>query len=631
MPLESDIESTLDQAIASHEARAFDRAERLYRDVLAADPDHPDALNLLGVVLQDTERAAESIASIERAIAIEPDFPEAFANLARGLNALARSEEALAAARKATAGDPTLGEAWFQAGLAHFGLGQDREALHAFEQAQATGVDSVELRMAIAAATERSGDHVLAAEIWDAVLLERPDNLHATIGLGTSLGNLKETDAALELHRKAVAMAPDDNTALYALAVTLFRQRYDCNELRDVCLRILTTDPDHVDTLLMLAAALTWLGQFDEAREVHRKVLALRPDHPDGPWLLASVSNAPLPDDSLNELRAQFADTSLPMASRIAAVFALGKSLDRAGAYDEAFLAFKAGNDMARQEVPADRVYDRPAVLRYFEQVTTLFTPALFERHRSLGHPSELPVFIVGMPRSGTTLVEQIAASHPAIHGAGERKDIGALLARIAGNQNDLRIGQWDPGLIAAETARHIAMLEGLGGNAVRVIDKLPDNIQFLGQIALLFPNARIIVCQRDPRDVCFSCFSTHFGDQQTWSFSPEECAARALDIERLTNAWRAVLPGRVTEIRYEELVGDLEAESRRLMTFLGVDWDPACLDFHKTARQVTTASYMQVRQPLYDSSVGRWRSYEKHLGPMLALLAGHPRCGGGR
>jgi hypothetical protein len=154
------------------------------------------------------------------------------------------------------------------------------------------------------------------------------------------------------------------------------------------------------------------------------------------------------------------------------------------------------------------------------------------------------------------------------------------------------------------------------------VIDKLPDNILLLGHIRVLFPNARIIICRRDPRDVCISCFTTHFGDHIPWSNDLEECAERAVEIEKLIRYWLLALPGPVLEMHYESLVGNLEAESRRLIDFLGLDWDPACLEFHKTERSVTTSSAWQVRQPLYDSSIGRWRKYRTHLGQMLAVLA---------
>jgi hypothetical protein len=181
---------------------------------------------------------------------------------------------------------------------------------------------------------------------------------------------------------------------------------------------------------------------------------------------------------------------------------------------------------------------------------------------------------------------------------------------------------EWDPAKMRLEANQHVARLRDLGGCATRVIDKMPDNIMVLGQIALLFPKARIIVCRRDLRDVCISCFTNHFTETLPWTTDLENCAFRAVQTERLMQHWRRVLPVQMIEIDYENLVTNLEAESRRLIGFLGLEWDPACLDFHNNKRAVATASYWQVRQPIYDSSIGRWRHFECHLEPMLKILS---------
>ena len=198
------------------------------------------------------------------------------------------------------------------------------------------------------------------------------------------------------------------------------------------------------------------------------------------------------------------------------------------------------------------------------------------------------------------------------------------IVVRLNRGQGFVAPTHWDPDQLREETSRHLARLRGIGGDAERVADKLPDNIQLLGQIRVMFPNARVVICRRDLRDVCVSCFTNRFEDPLPWSHDLKQCAERAVEIERLTDHWRAVLPGPLLEVSYELLVRDLESESRRLIEFLGLDWDPACFQFHKTRRVVATASAWQVRQPLYDSSVGRWRRYRKHLGPMLKVLAGY-------
>ena len=228
------------------------------------------------------------------------------------------------------------------------------------------------------------------------------------------------------------------------------------------------------------------------------------------------------------------------------------------------------------------------------------------------------------MPRSGTSLVEQIAASHRLVHGAGERKDIAGILSTLGGGKMGKLPSTWDPASVRREAAEHVRKLHHLSGGAARVIDKLPLNIVVLGQIAVLFPGARIVVCRRDPRDVSLSCFFQYFQeDAMPWTDSLEDCGFRSQEIDRLMTHWREVLPLPILEIEYEALVGNLEAESRRLIDFLGLDWDPACLSFHKTERTVMTASLWQVRQPLYASSVGRWRHYRRHLGPLLRELKG--------
>ena len=179
-----------------------------------------------------------------------------------------------------------------------------------------------------------------------------------------------------------------------------------------------------------------------------------------------------------------------------------------------------------------------------------------------------------------------------------------------------------DPGLAHRLANEYIERLKSLGNGADRVIDKMPDTILHLGLVTLLFPSARIVFCRRDPRDVCLSCYFLPFNQLLPWAYDLVDCGFRALEIERLADHWRRVLPMRMLTIDYESLVADLEGESRRLIEFLGLDWEPACLEFYKTERPVRTSSGWQVRQPLYTSSVGRWRKYEKHLGPLLEVLA---------
>jgi tetratricopeptide (TPR) repeat protein len=622
MPDRIDIEATLDAAVAAQEVGDLDRAEALCRTIIGTVPDHAEALNILGVIMQDRGQVHESIALLSRAADIDPDFPDAFVNLARGLRFTGMEERAAAAARRATELDPDLGEAWRQLGFVLVSLKQYGEAVVALREAIARMPDAIDLHVQLGLAAHCLKDHETAANAWREVLRLRPDRTDARVNLGVALTELNQLDEAISLLRQASERTPDDTNALTALAHALHR-RYDGVELASVCRRLLADDPGRLDILALFASALIWLGQFGELKNACDALLA---EQPDKLWFVKQIG-AIVPDnmdrDEMDLCRAELNDASLPELRRIAAGYALARALDRAMDYDAAFDAFRTTNALIHAtDKSANAGFDRAELRAYVDSTCRMFPAFFFPAFRPAGNPSDLPVFVVGMMRSGTSLVEQIAASHPRVFGAGERPDAVNLVTRLNRGPAFVSPSRWDRDQLQHEAANHVTLLRTLGGDVDRVIDKLPANIQILGQIRALFPNARIIICRRDLRDVCFSCFTTHFGERIPWSHDLEDCAMRTMEIERLTRHWLSVLPGPVLEVNYETLVGDLEAESRRLVDFLGLAWDAACLEFHKTERPVTTASAWQVRQPLYDSSIGRWRRYRSHLGPMLRILA---------
>jgi tetratricopeptide (TPR) repeat protein len=618
-----DLDAVLDMAIASHEARDLDRAESLYQDVLCAQPDHAEALNLLGLVQQDRGKLEESISLIAQALEIDPDFPDAHANLARGFNLLGAAEKAAEAARKAVELDPALGEGWLQLGRAALDLGHDQEALTALTEATSHFPQAPEVFAGIGYAAQKLGKPVEALAAWRKVLKLQPDRIDALINAGAAHVEMNQLEDALALHRQAAEKAPEDTTALAALAATLHRL-YRPSDFVPLCRAVLAREPERADILTILGAGLTWLGQFDEAAATCEAALSLDPDYVPARQLLGRLRPETLDTPTVARFREQMADSSLSVQDRASAGFAVAKALDRTGDFDAAFRMYQSANALYHaQAQEAGRGFNLPEFQSYVDWARVTFTSAVFAETREVGNPSELPVFIVGMPRSGTSLVEQIAASHNRVYGAGERMDIAELLKRINKVPAYIPPGRWDRGQVREESERHISHLQALGGEVDRVIDKMPDNVKVLGQIRVMFPNARIIICRRDLRDVCVSCCTTHFGESINWAWALEECAQQAVELERLVDYWRSVLPGPVLEISYEALVANMEEESRRLIDFLGLDWDPGCLAFHKTERPVTTASAQQVRQPIFDSSIGKWRRYEAHLGPMLRILAG--------
>jgi tetratricopeptide (TPR) repeat protein len=381
--------------------------------------------------------------------------------------------------------------------------------------------------------------------------------------------------------------------------------------------RAIDLDPNHLEMWLYLGKCESVLGNFETAAKHYRHALAIDPSYQDAKVGLSSLHlDYGLSD--LEHLGSVLHDPHGNLRDRTLAGFALGDSLNQKGRYEEAFAATAEANRLRRAMLPPSvEVFD-------VDMLRRIFPPEVFQETAAWGDPSALPVFIVGLPRSGTTLVEQIIASHRSAFGAGELEDIIRLVRLVEDGQGYRPPREWNPLTVRRAAAQHLVRLSELGGDALRVVDKMPDNVMYVGHISILFPNARIILCRRDLRDVGVSCFMQAFSDKMNWTNDLTDIAVRIRETERLVALWREVLPRPMLEVQYEELIANPEAESRRLIEFLGLDWDPTCLSFHETKRPVTTSSFWQVRQPLYSSSVGRWRNYRKHLGPLLEGLAGY-------
>jgi hypothetical protein len=343
----------------------------------------------------------------------------------------------------------------------------------------------------------------------------------------------------------------------------------------------------------------------------------------------------PLGDSEVHRIRTLLARPGLPPTDAPRLHFGLGVRADRTGAHDEAFDHFNRANALRRRLLQvAGTAHDAEEHHAWIEQIITTCDAAYFRHVAGLGRRTERPVFIVGMPRSGTSLVEQILASHPDVFGAGELRDIDLLAkklpARWGGREAyPVCLRNLDAATTSFLADKYLERLARLNGPAIRVTDKMPMNFLNLGLIAALFPRARVIHCVRDPLDVCLSCY---FQDFVGVNFSCDlgDLASYYRDYERLMAHWRSVLPLPLLEVVYEELVEDQEAVSRRLVSFCGLNWDDRCLAFHQNRRLVHTASLVQVRQPIYKGSVGRWRHYAAHLRPLLEALGRSVEQGAG-
>ena len=610
----------LEAALAYHKAGQRDRAERLCRKVLRRIPHQPDALRLLGDIASERGRHEYAVQLISRALDGLVDSAEAHYSLGNALRALGRFDEAVRHYRAAIALKPDLAPA--HCNLSALLIQRDLygAALEHATRAAELMPELTEAHLNRGIALARACRSADAEAALRRALAARPDNAQALSELGSVLAELGRLDEAKACHLKAIELDPS-NPFFHLRLGDAHLLGGDPDSCEAVCRHAVSLAPGSAPLWSRLAHILRYLGRFEEARSCLRKALELDPELPQAYVGLAILGERAGGEEQVRRLRAALADPGHPTMTRVDAGFALGRLLDNADRYDEAFPCFFQANSLYREFLTASGMgYDRAAFRQHIDGLIGTCTSELYATTEQQGNPSEMPVLVVGMPRSGTSLVEQIAASHSHVVGAGELRDVGHILAALQADAQEN--AEEDPDLAPRLRDEYIARLQQIGRGAERVIDKMPDNILTLGMVALLFPRARVVFCRRDPRDTCLSCYFHRFAQPFLWYTGLVDCGSRALEIERLAEHWRRVLPLPMLTIDYEALVADLEGESRRLIEFLGLDWEPACLDFHKTERPVLTASGWQVRQPLFSHSVGRWRKYERHLRPLLQVLA---------
>jgi tetratricopeptide (TPR) repeat protein len=441
-------------------------------------------------------------------------------------------------------------------------------------------------------ALEEQEDHAGAIACYEAALRLDPDSAEAHNGLGWVRHEQGHFDAAREYYRKAVELKP-------GLAAA------HCN----------------------LGTLLEELSDFEGAERCFREALRHDPRFAGAHAVLATLLGAKLPPAELADQQRLLADPHLSGGKRSVLHFGVAHVLDAQGAYREAAEHLQRANALEFAERrKRGQGYDPAAHAQFVAAMIATCTPAFFQRTRGFGLESERPIFIVGLPRSGSTLIEQILARHSLVFGAGElrlgRDDFEAL---FDGGDNGLAamqgLGRLDCQTAGGLARRHLQRLGELNRPAQRVADKMPDNYLYLGLLATLFPRAKFIHCRRDLRDVAVSCWMTNFRHIH-WANDLEHIALRFQEYRRLTDHWREVLPVPVLEAAYEETVADLETVARRVVAWCGLEWEPACLAFYEGKRPVRTASVTQVRQPIYTKSVARWKHYERALAPCFARLS---------
>ncbi|WFP75306.1 tetratricopeptide repeat-containing sulfotransferase family protein [Mesorhizobium sp. WSM4906] len=462
-------------------------------------------------------------------------------------------------------------------------------------------------------------DSEKALRYFARAVAEEPRNPYYHLSLGEAYLKLSEYTPAIRHIQQALALKPDLVEALCALgdAYNSFDKGEMALPLFEKALKI---DRDHPLARIGLPRALTSLGRMDEAALHLKEAIERRIAVPAAYNALVGTRKYTEEPPELAAILRELQDLGHMPEEAAALHHAAGKILNDLRRYKEAIDHFKQGNRARGQ------TFDIGSYRRWVDNTIETFTSELVASMAAHGNSSEAPVFVVGMPRSGTTLTEQICASHPDVHGAGELSKLRRIANGIGLKDNpDANLGKSvaaiTPELTKTLAAEHLAYLRERAPDALRIVDKMPHNFELIGLIGILFPNARIIHCRRDAIDNCISCFVLQFNEAHSYSADLETLGLYYREYDRLMRHWSKVLPGRIFENQYETLIENQEQQSRRLIDYLGLPWDEACLRFFDRAGSVNTYSNWQVRQPIYKSSVKRWKNYESEIQPLIDAL----------
>ncbi len=651
----SPIEAEVTRIRAAMERREFPAALAAAEALSLKVPDNRDVNYMRAVCLRFLQRIPEALAVLEHLQKTHPGFSRLYQERGHCYVALRDAPRAIEAYLRAVNRNPALTASWAKLQVLYRMVGQPQDAANAAGHVEISG----KLPPAVLAATDLlcDGDVTAAERIIRPYLLQHPTDVEAMrvlakIALARDVVHDADLllEAVLEIapdytaarfdyaralmarHKYGPALAQlemllkaaPDNRAYRTTYATAYVGLGDHERALELYRQLLAETPDHPDLHLSVAHTLKTLGRRDESIASYRAAAAARPDFGDAYWSLANLKTYRFTDAEIDAMRKHEALPDTALEDRYHLCFALGKALEDRGDYEGSFRYYERGNALKKSESQ----YTPDYVETNAEQQQRVCTAEFFAARRGVGCPAPDPIFIVGLPRSGSTLLEQILASHSQVEGTMELSEIATYTVDLEGPNRDATqrrypavLAELKPEDFTRYGERYLADTRVYRTGKAFFIDKMPNNFRHIGFIHLILPNAKIIDARREPMACCFSNFKQLFASGQEFTYSVEDIARYYRMYVDLMAHWDRVLPGRVLRVQHEDVVADLEGNVRRILDFCGLGFEPACLEFYKTERSIRTASSEQVRQPIFKEGLDQWRHFEPWLGPLKAAL----------
>jgi tetratricopeptide (TPR) repeat protein len=601
----------------------LNQAEQFCREVIETESENINMLGILGAILLKQRKINEAEKYLKRTIDLAPTFAKPHEDLGTLYLSENKPEEAATYFEKSAQLDPGQVSALF--GLANAQLQMDKrqeaeDTCDAILDREPDNIEALRLLAQIATVDKR---YVIAEGLLRKIAKSAPEQSAAYHDLGRFLVNRSRLPEATNLFRKAIEINPSNYSNHLALGNTLSILGLTVEALAafEKCLEL---EPREPSALLGRGHLLRIQGRRDEATASYKKCADLQPEFGAAFWCLASLKDHRFSDEDVSEMQRRIETGGLNAESEINFRFALARAYENLGDFEAAWRQYQQGNEQKRARVQ----YDPVNVETKHDRLIEVFTAGLLQEKILRETVSPTPIFILGVPRSGSTLIEQILASHSMVEGAGELPQIIMMSAAL---------GKDRPGDLAyPELLRQIDREEmaSLGKGYIErtaphrhedlpyFTDKMPANFSHAGFIQLILPNAKIIDARRNPLDACVGNYRQLFAQGKKQSYDLQELGEYYLQYRRMMDHWDAVLPDRILHVQYEDVVSDLDSQVRRILEFCGLSWEDACLNFFESDRAVNTASAEQVREPIYKDAVGYWKNYESHLGELLEVLA---------
>ena len=651
----SRIESEVIRIRALLQKNEFAAALAAAEPLLVEVPENRDVLYMIAVAQRYLHRTQEALATLDRLEKLHPAYSRLYQERGHCYVGLRQAEPAIAAFLRAVNINPALPASWQLLNGLYKMTGQAENA--AMAAAHVEKLASLPPEVVTATSMFSDGEIFPAERMVRDFLLKHGDHVEAMRLLAKIGMKLDVLDDAEILLAAALQLAPDYHAARHDYAIVLLQRHKHEQSLQEIE-RLLRVDPNNRGFRVTHASAYVGLGQHERAIEIYRGILAETPQAPDihlsvahalktmgkqqeainayrtaidcrpsfgdAYWSLANLKTYRFAPGDIAQMRVQEQSPHIALDDRFHLCFALGKALEDRAEYAESFQYYERGNALKKEQLRF-RIEPLERNTRLQKQVCTR---EFFAARQGVGHPSDEPIFIVGLPRAGSTLLEQILASHSQVEGTLELPDILRMVADLQGRDPD----QANPPYPAVLADMDAAAFRRLGQKYLddtriyrtdkpRYIDKMPNNFRHVGLMHLILPKARIIDARREPMACCFSNFKQLFASGQEFTYSMEDIARYYRTYVEIMQHWDEVLPGRVLRVQHEDVVEDLEGSVRRLLDFCGLEFEPACLEFYKNERSVRTASSEQVRRPIFKEGLDQWRNFEPWLGPLQEHL----------